>query len=74
MDSEERRFYDHLKCPVCGVPWFDYGPLRWPLHSRECGGHRFRPRFPFPLADDKAAVANLPAHLKPVKRRVADAS
>lgn len=66
MEAEgERRTYDHIKCPVCAVPWFDYGPLRWPIHSKHCAGHRSRALTPHPLKKTLETVVNLPAELKP---------
>jgi hypothetical protein len=63
--EEERRLYNHLKCPVCGVPWYSYDALRWPLHSPKCAGHSMKPAVPSPVAPEKVALANLPRELRP---------
>jgi hypothetical protein len=43
--------YGRWRCIVCGVPFFSYDALRWPLHPKKCAGHRHAPKYPEPITE-----------------------
>jgi hypothetical protein len=54
--SEERRLYDHIRCPVCGIPFFSSDSLRWPLHPMSTTCHQYAPKHPASMTEAEVRV------------------
>lgn len=50
--------YDHVRCRVCGVPWFSWEGFRWPTHSANCPNHIHRALVPPDVKIDKVIAVN----------------